>query len=712
MFAAPVLDLTPSTVLVTLYGNSISVSLDSFFWDCTHRSGGCESRLQFNGSSLTILNVELQGNDSYYSLTASPPSGSVANISLHTIRAAASSLSVALAPVRVLAAGKTPTSSFSIAVHESDFQQLALRHEIDGTGSPDASISSVLVNQTRLSGAPGHQSSLSLERLRISSCRLNQLKLGESIMLSPGLSKFLEQPSVSITNCTFSSESRIYVGYISIPGYNVTLRGNAIAPSNGSTSQPFIEMYSHENGGGSWVDARANYWGDREGPRSCCNPSSLGAVNIWADASSWCIDENCLELHSPPGNNSLSLTLTLPPWCQFEQICFPATTAIQYVVIGCFCGFATLSLLLAFLYIRKTRFSGRQSKMLLSEAIPPAAKHSTLYVLNICGAAICAVVGISAFFPTFYLSDSGLPSKAVRTWAVYASGFIVSVCSIRLIVNVWNFLILVKSPTTYKSLLPNVVLSSITVFLVFLWRFSALALESNRELLSSDIIIRTSFYWTMTATLAGGEIFFSIPIVVLSLHILKQRDFSAIEAMKQAVSGSPLGGVQQMLQPENLRRVSTFGWVFSMIMFLYNAACVFFCSMVLFPSLQFSNDRISTSLLGVSASIHFAAFAVVSIFGVLYFRYRTHDASYGTIFLALCVATSCAMAEVFSYEFIWEAQFLGWYIIQETIMAIGMAGMLVLASVSAWIILKLRRTLSADMARNAYNRFEEALGTN
>jgi hypothetical protein len=681
---------------VSVFGSPAQVMLESVTWATGRRSANLVSA----ATKLTLRNVKLQRSDNNFRIILNPLMGQTAGLAIHTVHGNATLLVTFQSESSSNSSGAT---TFNLKMHDTVLSERFSVAQL----SLDQTVSNVYLNRSTFAAA-GHPilPAVSLVNLTLGSLIIDRCNFIDDLLLASGRSLPLEQAVVSILNSTFDGLASIKngLGENSV-GYNLTLRGTRFSAQEGSFN-PSIFL-NPQDSPYIWADARGNYWGDIRGPRSCCNPNSNGSTNVWADASSWCLDDLCTALSANMTNITLYGVGYTPSWCHYDQICHATTSAAQYSLIGLFCGLFLLSLLAVLRYYLHIRKGSEASALLVSNL--PRSRHRVLYVLNISGGLFSTAVMAIVFLPIFYLQEEVLPEAAVRSWVLYAATFLVAVCALRVGCNVWSILIMSRCSQSYRSLLGNITFSGIVVVLSVMWRFSAWALTPTIENPQyTDMILRTGYYWIITGLFAGSEIFFAIPSIFLSLSILKQRDYAEVEGIKQSLVSNPLGDIQDLLQSQQLRRVATAGVLVCLVLALLYLIGIPIALFVLLPApkyLAFSTDE----LLGISLAAHFAACAIASLFGAFFFRRRPYDPTYGTAFLAVSLATIAMMLEVVVFTGYDNRRVISKYAPDIVIMLFAVMGMMIPAGLTGWILFRLRKTLASDMARNAYQKFENAL---
>lgn len=647
-----------------------------------------------------VRNVKLHVLGSVYRIVLEPPAGEHVNLTMHTVHGNATFFAI-LHP-QEQQTNVTKVTTFSLKVHDSYVHEGFSVFQIS---KPEEANCNLLFN--RSSFAHPSLFALALVNVTLSSCSIDRCIFSDDLLVTNVVDYPIQQAPIVVTNSTFQDLTFIWNGRNEKEfGYNMTLRGNVFPPNSALGLSPFIDV-SPQNSPFVWVDARGNYWGDPTGPHSCCEPTALGASNIWADSSPFCLDEDCESLSSPLGNDSLFGIGFSPAWCRYEQLCNPTTDAIQYALIGCFIGMFVLACLASLTYYLRTRTGAERDALLVQDI--PGQRHRLLYIFDVCGGIFACLTAVVTFLPTLYLPRSFAAALAVRNWAIYASVFLLVLCILRVICNVWNVIVLRKFQETYRTLLGNVVFSGVIVVLSIMWRFSSWALLPVVERpVFQDMVLRSEYYWIVTGLFAGAEFFFAIPAIFMSLNILKQRDYAEVEGLKQTLSGSPLGEVNDLLQSQQLRRVSTAGFASCVFLTAVYIALIPTSLYALLPVPAFS-DVSHDRLLAISLCAHFAACTIVTVFGSFYFRRRPYDPTYGTVFFASSLATVAMLIEVVVYTSIEKYSSLRHYAPALATMIIATLAMCAPSGMTAWNLIRLRRTLASDVARNVYAKLQNQL---
>jgi hypothetical protein len=318
--------------------------------------------------------------------------------------------------------------------------------------------------------------------------------------------------SVYIDNSTFLEGSYIVQGSHhsdSSCGLNTTLRNNRWLPvaagqSSFSTIRP---LRCRLSGRGNYVvDARGNYWGDPLGPFSCCNPSSRGAAVTLTDASSWCIDEQCLSLSSPIVGN---LTSYSPLLCQRDPFCTPVSFPLRYsaiaacVAISLFCGIVA-----AVIYKRISQ-SGAEARLLHSDTFVLVSRLSLILNASLI---MCSTFTLAITAYTYVLYRNQHP------WMLPALIFLAVVCGSRILCGIWSILIfgLFKGES---NLFSNTVLSSVVAFFAVAWHFSAWS-GTYFDGLSNSL-----FFWAVYGAYAVAEIVIGTSSIFLHTQFMLNREF-------------------------------------------------------------------------------------------------------------------------------------------------------------------------------------------
>lgn len=320
-------------------------------------------------------------------------------------------------------------------------------------------------------------------------------------------------PPHILRNSSFSSTSSLTFGSIDSQqrSLSATLRGNRWDRPSDPRSGNAINVFGTHP---ATIDARGNYWGDPTGPYSCCNPTAVGVRVVAVDASSWCLDPDCLSYAAPLEDTWNNPS---PRSCQLDILCTPTSASLQKTAIGTLVSLTVIAGALSLFFYRRISANRAESTaMLQAESRSPFAPVSLiLTVANAIGATICL-----ALMSVTYHSNPDF-----RTWLLPALVFISLVCGTRVFCSVWGISLLFLAPQR-TGLFSNVIVSSVVVFFASTWHFSAWGSFFAAFTYSALL-------WTFYGTYVALELTVGVGSIFINSAIMLQREY------KERTSNAP-----------------------------------------------------------------------------------------------------------------------------------------------------------------------------
>lgn len=497
----------------------------------------------------------------------------------------------------------------------------------------------------------------------------------------------------------------------------------------------------------SSLDARGNYWGHESGPYSCCTPKGEGAFAIRADVSSWCEDAACTKLHSPIDESKQYSHATpfKPPFCQFDTYCPLQLNA----VLGAMGGLLAFACVLAGIFVGvsfykyKTALSqqthpGSYSQsgfVMMSRQDGDALRNRTLLFVDTLSIVVAGIFLVVGLLPTVIYPQARYTELNFRVaaWYQLMAFFVIISRGIRILSTVWHIAVVKTGRPTYRSLLANVVVSSLVLQFTATFRTTALSndFSAQKGFLNYDplgplelpmgfLIGFTKFYWVVWFLLLLSDFLLAAPVIWSTLRIIKKRDFAEVELLRRQLEYNPLGAASELLRAPRLRRASIFISWFSLVTGILMFALITFLAVMTglaergpFADWTPGGDvsqTITIFLTRINAMFSCAAVSVVAFF---IFRWRYYETALVWVYISVAIGAIANALEMGIF-FIWYGIMHAGrtYIIGTAITASLTFLMLVIPTILAFILVRrMKRELAPQITSSIYEQLEDTLSS-